>query len=130
MPMDPPVFPSQSCGGAPRVAGMRPRPEVMDSSTRIAPSGRRAPIADETPWSVISPEGSCGRSTRSERIDALLRHGQGIGQSRERPDKILLGTGKHVNLGIFRSQNTVLARIREIGYRRGRTHQNELPEFP
>src|ERR1700683_4715441 len=43
MPIEPPVFPSQSCGGDPIVAAILPRPEVMASSTTIAFSGTRAP---------------------------------------------------------------------------------------
>ena len=40
IPIDPPVLANRSCGGHPRVAGIMPRPEVMDSSTTIAFSGK------------------------------------------------------------------------------------------
>src|SRR5262245_3517428 len=38
-PIEPPMFCSQSCGGAAAVGGKKPRPVVMDSSTMIAFSG-------------------------------------------------------------------------------------------
>ena len=47
IPIDPPVFAKKSCGGHPRVAGINPRPEVIDSSITIAFSGSSAPIACE-----------------------------------------------------------------------------------
>src|SRR5204862_8193822 len=63
IPIDPPVFANQSCGGDPLVAAIKPRPEVMDSSTTIAFSGSRAPTAVESPERVTSPVGRDGRST-------------------------------------------------------------------
>src|SRR5215472_10973513 len=62
MPIEPPVFPSQSCGGAFFVAPIIPRPEVMDSSTTIAFSGSNAPTAEAKPGKVIGPDGIVGRS--------------------------------------------------------------------
>ena len=72
MPIEPPVFPSQSCGGAPFVAAMMPRPDVMASSTTMAPSGNTAAIAAARPGKVISPAGAGGRSAFSARIGALF----------------------------------------------------------
>ena len=45
IPIDPPVFPSQSCGAAPRDAAIIPRPDVIASSTTIAFSGSSAATA-------------------------------------------------------------------------------------
>src|SRR5215468_6700755 len=42
MPIDPPIFESQSCGAAARVGAKKPRPVVTASSTTIAFSGNRA----------------------------------------------------------------------------------------
>ena len=44
------------------VAAIMPRPEVMDSSTTMAFSGRVAPTAAARPGKVISPSGRGGRS--------------------------------------------------------------------
>ena len=65
IPMEPPVLVSQSCGGAPLLAAINPRPDVFDSSTTIVFSGRSAPIAAARPASVISPLAICGRSVFS-----------------------------------------------------------------
>src|SRR5690242_7979030 len=62
IPIEPPVLLNQSCGGAPLVVAIRPRPDVTDSSTTMAFSGRRAPTAAASPESVISPLGRPGRS--------------------------------------------------------------------
>src|SRR5437016_605810 len=63
IPIDPPVFASQSCGGDPLLAAIKPRPDVIDSSTTIAFSGNRAPIALDSPAREISPVGTDGRFT-------------------------------------------------------------------
>src|SRR6476661_6672515 len=44
-PIEPPMFCSQSWGAAAAVGGKKPRPVVMDSSTRIAFSGIAIAIA-------------------------------------------------------------------------------------
>src|SRR5947208_1759652 len=62
IPIEPPVLASQSCGGDPLVAAIRPRPEVMDSSTTIAFLGSSAPTAFAIPDRVTSPPGTGGGS--------------------------------------------------------------------
>src|SRR5271154_794786 len=60
MPIDPPMFDSQSCGCAERVGAKKPRPVVTASSTTIAFSGSNAasdlPIASE----LIAPVDGAG----------------------------------------------------------------------
>src|SRR5438094_9789470 len=72
IPIEPPVFANQSWGGAPMVAASMPRPEVMDSSTTRAFSGRVAPTAAARPGkdrkSVVEGTGAAraGRHSRSK----------------------------------------------------------------
>src|ERR1700691_3568331 len=65
LPIEPPVLPSQSCGGAPLVAAILPRPEVIDSSTTMAFSGRSAPTTAASSDKVMSPLGIPGRAAFS-----------------------------------------------------------------
>ena len=60
-PMAPPVRVSQSCGGAPPVAGPSPIPEVFDSSLTIARSGSSAPMTADALSAVRAPAGMSGR---------------------------------------------------------------------
>src|ERR1700743_3425514 len=68
--MAPPVNVNQSCAGAPAVACGSSRPDVFDSSTTIARSGSRAPIASAIDAEVNAPDGSCGRAWAA--TDALV----------------------------------------------------------
>src|SRR5215472_16232549 len=63
IPIDPPVLASQSCGGQSFVAAIIPHPEVIDSSTTMALSGRNAATAVARAGREISPTGAFGRST-------------------------------------------------------------------
>src|ERR1035437_2852090 len=62
IPIEPPVLPSQSWGGDAWVAAIRPRPDVIDSSTTITFYAKRAPTDAASPGSVIFPLGIGGRS--------------------------------------------------------------------
>src|SRR6516165_8502241 len=56
-PIEPPMFCSQSCGGAAAVGGKKPRPVVMDSSTTIAFSGMAQAMACAIEAKVSDPVG-------------------------------------------------------------------------
>ena len=62
--MAPPVSVSQSWRGAPAVAPGTNRPDVLPSSTTIAPSGRVAPTAAASDSVVSAPVGRLGPSRR------------------------------------------------------------------
>ncbi len=128
IPIEPPVFVSQSCGGAPLVAAINPRPEVMDSSTTIAFSGSSAPIAAASPVSVISPLGIGGRSAFSVTIASPL-YRQSRCQSVERANVIFARTRQSVNLTVWRSEYAALSRICEIRDRSTGAHENQLAKF-
>src|SRR5439155_103934 len=77
MPIEPPVFESQSCGAAARVGAKKPRPVVTASSTTIAFSGSIA--ASEAPRfsGVIAPVASfgAGASVSGGGIETFLAQG-------------------------------------------------------
>src|ERR1700723_3490364 len=62
IPIEPPVFPSQSCGATPRDAAIIPRPDVIASSTTMQFSGSNAATVVASPANVISPVAAAGRS--------------------------------------------------------------------
>src|SRR5579863_4680564 len=73
IPIEPPVFASQSWGPTPAVASIKPLPEVIDSSTTIVLSGSTAPIADDNPGIVIGPAGAGGREFSCPRELGFVR---------------------------------------------------------
>src|SRR5690348_15125922 len=56
IPIDPPMFDSQSCGAADLVGAKKPRPVVTASSATIAFSGNSAPSDAPSASDVIAPE--------------------------------------------------------------------------
>ncbi len=76
--MAPPVRVNQSWRGAPAVAAETKRPEVLPSSTTMAPSGSTAPTAAASVSLVSAPVGRSGR-TRGSRGGAVGRGAHGVG---------------------------------------------------
>ena len=90
MPIDPPMFESQSCGAAARVGAKKLRPVVTASSTTIAFSGSSAasdlPIASELIAPVLGAGGGsldtgagveCAPSSSAKAASAPIRSSSG-----------------------------------------------------
>ena len=116
-PIEPPVSVSQSCGGAPAVAGDAQIPPVCASSATIAPSGSscaergRERLAGERAGRPVGPHERCtdrGRTRGAERVGERAR-------SRRRRRRRV---GEHVDLAAVGHEIARLARVREERDRR------------
>ncbi len=123
--MAPPVSVSQSCRGAPAVAPGTNRPDVLPSSTTIAPSGRVAPTAAARDSAERGPAGRLGPFRRC-RAAPVRRRAHRLGQRLQGAGRVLAGTGQRVHGAARRDQVARLVRVGEEGHRGLGVHQDQV----
>ena len=128
MPIDPPMFESQSCGCAARVGAKKPRPVVTASSTTIAFSGKQRA---ERRAERLRGDRAGGRRRRrvvDRPAPASPRAPTASASASSARDQILLGPRQHVPLRIRRRQQARLVGIGEKRDRHLRADQDDVLE--